>query len=92
MFEDTPLQHVPTIIVRTNDGTVFTCTALLLKDVHPSQFRWRLTDSAGRSVMGPAYLPHESPWLVERRIGAWWEVCKALEKAATRRLDPTPAA
>jgi len=92
MPENTPLRHIPTIVVTTCDGTVFTCTVCLRDGFHPSLFRWHLTDAEGRSVMGPPYVPNESNWDVLRRIDAWWEVCKALERAATSEVRSEPAA
>jgi len=62
MSEDSPLYGRRTIIVTTDDGTLFDCTPYsMVGFATPRTIRWRLIDTAGQIHAGPLYDRADSP-------------------------------
>ncbi len=59
-----------TIIVTTDDGTMFRCSlSTLAREGEP---RWVLLDSRGAQFIGPPVTDDRSPDAVRRQINDWW--------------------
>ena len=78
-----PLYNPPTVIVTTDDGTLFSCEPMAVGGTSvPGSFHWRLIDVRGLMYIGPAY-SHNAPLSdVERIVSDWWEK----RKLSTERL------
>lgn len=69
-----------TLIVTTDDGTMFRCSlSALAREGEP---RWVLLDSHGAQFIGPPVTKDRSPTAVRKQINDWW----------TARKDSTPPA
>jgi len=83
MPRDTPLYHLPTIIVTARDGTLFSCTAHSTDDASSSrEIRWKLTDPMGVEHLGPPYIGTQSPIELQRLVAEWWDATKAIAQAS----------
>jgi hypothetical protein len=82
MSEDVPLYNGPTIVVTTDDGTLFSCTPYEIGGLAaPRQLRWKLIDARALEYIGPPYARGLSPADVQRLVSEWWEAKKALGQA-----------
>ena len=85
MSRDTPLYHVPVIIVTADDGTVFTCTVCQPRQTYDASQRfWLVMDQQGGEFTGPSYVPREPPIETQRRVAEWWKA----EKKSSAPEDP----
>jgi len=80
MAEDVPLHTGLTVILTTDDGTLFSCAPHEIGGfTSPRQLRWKLVAADGTNYVGPPYRPDEAePSAVQRLVSVWWEERKAL--------------
>ena len=84
MSRDTPLYHVPVIIVTTDDGTLFTCTVCQPRNTSDASQRfWLVMDQQGGEFTGPPYVAKEHPVETQRRISEWWMARKSAPDGTT---------
>jgi hypothetical protein len=74
-----------TIIVTTDDGTMFRCSvSALAREGDP---RWVLLDAKGAQYIGPPVTEDRSPAHVRDQVNEWWS---AKKMAAPRREKRPP--
>lgn len=83
MSEDSPVYDAPTIMVTTDDGTLFNCTPKLIWSFNsPRRPRWTFTDVQKAAYLGPPFVREcSSPVEVQRMLSEWWEGKKVLGQA-----------
>ena len=82
MSEDAPLYNGPTIVVTTDDGTLFSCAPYEMGGVQsPRQVRWKFIDKRGLEYVGPPYESGVAPAAVQHLVSDWWEGKKARGQA-----------
>ena len=81
----------PTVVVTTEDGTVFHCTPY--ETVGPDtqrQARWKLVEPGGVEYAGPDYDGFTSQADIRRMVAEWWEAQKARGRAGIDALGRPP--
>jgi len=75
--DDSSLDNSRTVIVTTDDGTLFSCEPFAVGGpTVPQSLRWRLIDARGVMYIGPTYDREASLADVQRLVSAWWEKTK----------------
>lgn len=83
MSEDVPLYNGPTIVITTDDGTLFSCTPHEMGGfTTPRSIRWKIIATDGLEYVGPPYrVAESSPVDVQRIVSEWWNLKKQLGQA-----------
>jgi hypothetical protein len=75
-----------TLIVTTDDGTMFRCSlSALAREGEP---RWVLLDSHGAQFIGPPVTKDRSQAAVRKQINDWWAARKDAAPPAQRDRRP----
>lgn len=76
MAESSPIDEIEPLIVTVDDGTLFHLSPMNFGGANapypPGQrLRWQITDTCGRSYVGPPILDSE-PQAVRQAVSDWW--------------------